>query len=84
MSEAKVVLVVPDENTDYRENINSPALGAMFLDATTVEEVTRAAMNVPNRDVAVVSQHEIGEVIRARCGEAVQHWSEYHHERYGW
>ena len=84
VSEAKVVLVVPDENTDYRENINSPALGEMFPNATTVEEVTRAAMNVPDRDFAVVNQHEIGEVIRARCGEAARHWSEYQHDRYGW
>ena len=64
--------------------MTSPALRAAFPDAATVEAITRAAMNVPDRDFAVVSQHAIGEVVRARCGGAVRHWSEYHLDRYGW
>ena len=82
--EARVVLVVPDGNAEYRDTITSPALRAAFPNATTVEEVTRATMNAPDRDFAVVSQHAIAEVVRARCGEAVRHWSEYHLDRYGW
>lgn len=82
--EAKVVLVVPDGNAEYRGGITSPTLGVAFPDTATVEAVTRATMNAPDRDFAVVSPHAIAEVVRARCGGAVQHWSEYHHERYGW
>ncbi|MDE0238916.1 MAG: hypothetical protein OXQ84_01780 [bacterium] len=82
--EAKVVLVVPNGNLEYSRSLTSPTLLAAFPDAQSVEDVTRAAMNVPDRDFAVVSQHTIGEVVRARCGGAVRHWSEYHRERYGW
>ena len=84
VSEAKVVLVLPDGNDGYRRSMTSPALRAAFPDAVTVEEVTRAAMNVPDRDFAVVSQHAMAESVRARCGGAVRHWSEYHLDRYGW
>ena len=84
VSEAKVVLVVPDGNAEYRRSMTSQALRAAFPDATSVEEVTRATMTAPDRDFAVVSQHAIGEVVRARCGGVVRHWSDYHLERYGW
>ena len=77
-------MVVPDENTDYRENITSPVLGAIFPDAATVEQITRAAMSDPDRDFAIVSPPSIGEAVRARCGEAVRQWSDYHNKRYGW
>ena len=84
VSEAKVVVVVPDENTDYRVNITSPGLGAILPNATTVEQVTRAAMSTPDRDFAMVSQRAIGEAVREKCGEAARQWSDYHHDRYGW
>lgn len=82
--EAKVVLVVPDENAEYSRSLTSPVLFEAFPDVQSVEDVTRVAMNAPDRDFAVVSQHTLGEVVRARCGGAVRHWSEYHRERYGW
>ena len=84
VSEAKVVLVVSEWNAGYRRGITSPALRAAFPRATTVDDVTRATMNAPDRDFAVVSPHAIAEVGRARCGGAVRHWSEYHLDRYGW
>ena len=84
VSEAKVVLVVPDGNAKYRSSLTSPALRAAFPDAASVEEVARAAMNTPDSDFAVVRQQAIGKVVRARCGGAVRHWSEYHLDRYGW
>lgn len=84
VSEAKVVLVVPDGNVDYRCSMTSPTLSAAFPDAATVEEIARAAMIAPDQDFAVVSQQAIAEVVRARCGEAAQPWSQYHLHRYGW
>ena len=84
VSEAKVVLVVPDGNAEYSRSMTSPALRAAFPEAKSVEQVTRAAMNVPDRDFAVVSQYAIRKVVRARCGGAARHWSEYHFDRYGW
>ena len=84
VSEAKVVLVLPDGNDEYRRSMTSPALHAASPDAATVEAVNRAAINGPDRDFGVVSQHAMAECVRARCGGAVQHWSDYHFEQYGW
>ena len=84
ISDAKVVLVVPDGNAEYRGGITSPALRAAFPDAASVEKVVWATMNAPDRDFAVISQRAIAETVRARCGEAVRDWSEYHLARYGW
>ena len=58
--------------------------GSVQASTATVEEIARAAMIAPDRDFAVVSQQAIAEVVRARCGEAAQPWSEYHLHRYGW
>ena len=84
VSEAKVVLVVPDENFDFREKLTSPSLAAMFPEATTVEEVIRTAMNVPDRDFGIVSQSVLSGAVRAICGASAYDWSEYHAARYDW
>ena len=84
VSEAKVVLVVPDGNIEYSRSMTSPSLRAAFPDAESVEELAVAAMNAPLRDFAVVSQQAIGKVVRSGCGEAARCWSEYHFDRYGW
>ena len=81
MSEAKVVLVVPDGNVAYRSDITSPVLQGKFPDLVTVEDVTRAAMNAPDRDFGVVSQDVLGDAARAWGGPQ---WSRYQRERYGW
>ena len=84
VDEAKVVLEVPDGNADYQQNVTSPSLRNAFPEASTVEKVTREAMNHPDRNFAVMSQQELGVVVRARCGDAVRDWTEYNFDRYGW
>ena len=81
VSEAKVVLVVPDGNVAYRSDITSPVLQGEFPELVTVEDVTRAAMNAPDRDFGVVSQDVLGDAARAWGGPQ---WSRYQRERYGW
>ena len=81
VSEAKVVLVVPDGNVAYRGEVTSPALRREFPDMDTVEDVTRAAMNLPDRDFGVVSQCVLANAARAWSG---QQWTQYHRQRYGW
>ena len=81
VSEAKVVLVVPGENFAYRSDITSPILQGKFPDLVTVEDVTRAAMNIPDRDFGIVSQDVLAEAARAWGGPQ---WSRYQRERYGW
>ncbi len=84
VSETKVVLVVPERNIDYRQSVTSPSLAARFPKATTVEEVIRAAVNVPARDFGIVSQSALAATVRAMCGASANDWSEYHAHRYGW
>ena len=84
VSEAKVVLVCPDGNLDYRQSLTSPLLAAMFPEATSVEEVIRAATSDPDLNFGFVSQSEIGTAVRAKCGACAHGWSEYHAARYGW
>ena len=76
-----MVLVVPGGNVAYRNGITSPVLQAEFPDLATVEDVTRAAMTVPERDFGVVSQAVLGDAARAWGGPQ---WSRYRRERYGW
>ena len=76
-----MVLVVPGGNVAYRNGITSPVLQAEFPDLATVEDVTRAAMTVPERDFGVVSQAVLGDAARAWGGPQ---WSRYQRERYGW
>ena len=84
VSETKVVLVVPERNIDYRQNLTSPSLAARFPKAATVEEIIRASMNVPDRDFGIVSQSVLCAAVRAMCGVSANDWSEYHAARYGW
>ena len=84
VKEAKVVVVVPEDNVAYRRHLTSPPLAAAFPDADTVEGVARAALREPDRDFAMVSQRALAEAVRAACGDAVMQWSRYQRERYGW
>ena len=81
VSEAKVVLVIPEGNVAYRSDITSPVLQGQFPNLVTVEGVTRAAMNFPDRDFGVVSQKVLADAARAWAGSQ---WSRYQQERYGW
>ena len=81
VSEAKVVLVVPEGNVAYRTGLTSPVLQAKFSDLATVEDVTRAAMAFPDRDFGFVSQSVLADAARPWGGPQ---WSRYQRERYGW
>ncbi|MYD43441.1 MAG: hypothetical protein F4W90_06075 [Gammaproteobacteria bacterium] len=82
--EAKVVVVVPDDNLAYREGITSPVLKAKFKDARTVEEVVLAAIDQPGPALACLSPSTIADAVRRQCGNELIEWSEYLEDRYGW
>ena len=84
VSEAKVVVVVPEGNHPYRTRITSPALASIFPDARSVEEVVRAALVHPDETFACVSPASLANAVRQRCGNNVADWSEYLLDRYGW
>ena len=60
VTEAKVVVVVPEGNTTYRETITSPPLADRFPNLKTVSDVFRATLKRPNDAYAIVCQSEAG------------------------
>ena len=85
VSDAKVVVVVPDCNLIYRERITSPPLAERFPDLGTVSGVFRATLKNPDRAFATVSPSLLLEAVERECGqnEKVSDWAAYMRERYG-
>jgi len=83
VSEAKVVVVVPEGNRAYRERVTSPWFATAFPNRT-VSDIVRGTLVGPDSTYMSVSQATLADAIRAHRGEAVASWSAYHRERYGW
>ncbi len=84
VDEARVVVVCPEANLDYRNVVRTIPLGQRFLEHDTVEYVVRATLVDP-ASFAVVSQDEIIRKLRRNTvGLDLKNWLEYHRERYGW
>ena len=83
VSDAKVVVVVPEGNTAYRERITSPSLAQRFPDLGTVEEVVRATLRDPDSAFATVSTETLVDAVESECGDASSEWVAYQRERYG-
>ena len=82
--DAKVVVIVPEENIAYRESITSPPLAKRFPDLKTVDEVMRATLKNPDAVFKMVTPTELREAVESECEDAVSDWAEYIRERYGW
>ena len=83
VSDARVVVVVPDGNTTYRERITSPPLAERFPDLGTVSDVFRATLKHPDGTFKTVSPSTLIKAVERECGEAVSCWAAYMRERYG-
>ena len=79
ISDAKVVVVVPNGNTAYRDTITSPGLP----DLGTVEEVVRATLKEPDRAFATISPEDLLSAVERECGDSTYRWATYQRERYG-
>ena len=84
VTDAKVVVVVPEENTMYRERITSPRLAKRFPDLKTVDEVMQATLKDPDAAFKMVTPTQLREAVVDECGDAVSDWATYIRERYGW
>lgn len=89
VSDAKVVVVVPEENVAYRtvawgKKTTSPPLAERFRDLKTVDEVMQATLKNPDAAFKMVTPTELREAVESECGDAVSDWAEYIRERYGW
>ena len=88
VDEAKVVVVVPEQNVDYRRisdgfKTTSPPLADRFPDLETVESMMRAVLKNPDAHFDMVAPHTLVDAVcRERPVEAAL-WAEYWRERYG-
>lgn len=82
VSDAKVVVVVPEGNTAYREIITSPPLETRFPNCETVSDVFRATLKRPNDAYGVVCPSTLVNAVERECGNAVAAWVKYQRDRY--
>lgn len=82
ISDAKLVVVVPEGNTAYREVITSPPLKTRFPNCETVSDVFRATLKRPDDAYGVVCPSTLVNAVERECGTAVSAWVKYQRERY--
>ena len=83
VAEAKVIVVVPDENRAYLERITSPWFQGEYPDQT-VSDIVRQTLVYPQHAYASVSPSLLAGSVRERCGATATSWGRYQRERYGW
>ena len=83
VTEAKVVVVVPEENLAYRELITAPPLKERFPEIRTVAEIMETALKQPGEQFAMVVPAALVDSVDADCGESAAQWAEYWRHRYG-
>ena len=84
VTDAKVVVVVPEGNSEYRERITSPYLAERFPRHKTVSDVMRATLKDPDATFASVCPSELAAAVERECGseDAARDWAAYQRERY--
>ena len=84
VTDAKVVVVVPEGNSEYRERITSPPLAERFPQHKTVSDVMRATLKDPDATFASVCPSVLLDVVERKCdSDATRDWVAYQRERYG-
>ena len=88
IDEAKVVMVVPEQNWAYRtisdgSVTTSPPLSQRFPGLETVEEVLRAALKNPDGEFDMVAPRSLLNAVSQRFPGETAEWAGYWRERYG-
>ena len=83
VTDTKVVVVVPEGNSGYRERIRDQPLTERFPNKT-VSDVMRATLKRPDATSAMVCPSVLVAAIERKCGseDAVRDWVAYQRERY--
>lgn len=84
ISEAKLVVVCPQDNLAYRQTITSPPIADRFPTAKTIEDVAKLALRDPTGFAMTSPEILIDAVRRANLGTNITDWLAYQKERYGW
>ena len=88
IDEAKVVVVVPEENWAYRavsdgKTTTSPLLAQRFPQLETVEAVMRAALKDPDAQFDMVAPRSMLDAVSQRLRSETAEWAGYWRDRYG-
>ena len=83
VTEAKVIVVCPEENEAYRNRITSPELQARYSRATSVAEIVHGSMRDPGRFLITSQEALLGSIADSN-NALLDDWLTYHRERYGW
>ena len=83
VSDAKVVVVVPEANLAYRKRITSPWF-AREPSNSKVSDIVLAALARPETKFAEVSQAALADRVKSTCSQDMAAWGAYHADRYGW
>lgn len=84
VSRAKVIAVVPQENTAYRNRLTSPELAKRFPDRKTVSDLFRASLKDPDDAYSIICPSVLVNAVERACGDSAAKWVGYQRERYGW
>lgn len=88
IDEAKVVVVVPEQNWAYRtvsdgRTTTSPLLAQRFPRLKTVEDVMRASLKVPDAQFDMVAPSSLLEAVSQSLPSETDEWACYWRTRYG-
>jgi hypothetical protein len=84
VDEAKVVVVCPFGNTDYRQVAPGTRMAAAFPNFDSVIEVVRANLKDPARFAMVAPEEILSTLSRTDVSGSIEEWGGYHRLRYGW
>ena len=87
VTDAKVVVVVPEENADYRKvscrkKVSSPPLIERFPDKAHVSGIMRATLKRPDEAFAIVGPSTLVDAVERECPDTAADWAEYMRGRY--
>ncbi len=84
VTQAKVVVVCPEQNREYRDQITSPKLADRIPNHTTLESAVKFLLKDPD-GFTMTSPEKFGAGINKTITcPAITDWFYYHIERYGW
>lgn len=84
IAEAKVVVVCPDANLEYRSRMTSPPLATRRPSLLSVEAVLKSSLKDPSI-FEIVSQETLVNALRnSDLSPSLSSWLDYHALRYGW
>ena len=80
ITEARAVVVCPDENREYRDRITAPQLKER---GRTVEDVVRSTLKDPER-FGMTTPEQLLKAVAGKHMPTLGEWSRYLVRRYGW